>query len=217
MRPLYFNPTFIFMKNLSLVLNIVLLVAVAVLFYLHFSDRKGSPASGSSGDTTNVNLKIAYINSDSVLKYYEYLKVNKEQLEAKTKKMGQDYRNREQGLQNDIAAYQRNVNSMTYGQVKAAEEDLGKKQQNLQLYQQSLSQQLMAEEAKLNKELYDRVTAFLKKYGSERGLQVVLKYDPTSDVLYGGPGLDITEDVIKGLNENYQIEKSGAKPDTATK
>lgn len=205
------------MKNLSLVLNIVLLVAVAVLFYLHFSDRKGGSQPSAANDTTSVNLKIAYINSDSVLKYYEYLKVNKEQLEAKTKKMGQDYRNREMGLQNDIAAYQRNVNSMTYGQVKAAEEDLGKKQQNLQLYQQTLSQQLMAEEAKLNKELYDRVTSFLKTYGSERGLQVVLKYDPTSDVLYGGPGLDITQDVIKGLNANYQLEKSGAKTDSAGK
>jgi outer membrane protein len=63
--------------------------------------------------------------------------------------MDQDYRNRAMGLQNEIAAYQRNVSNMTLGQVKAVEEDLGKKQQNLQMYQQSLSQQLMEEEAKV--------------------------------------------------------------------
>ncbi len=207
------------MKNLSLILNAVLLVAVGVLFYLQFSNKK----PGSSNSPTAVDaseLQIAYINSDSVLKNYDYLKANKVQMDAKTKKIEQEYRNRAQGLQNEITAYQRNVSNMTLGQVKAVEEDLGKKQQNLQMYQQSLSQQLMEEEAKLNKELYDRITAFLKKYGSDKGLQVVLKYDPTSDVLYVGDALDISPAVIEGLNKEYQQEKSGAgakKDTTATK
>lgn len=197
------------MKNLSLILNAVLLVAVGILFYLHFSAGKptSSAANAEAGDIT-----IAYIKSDSVLKYYEYLKVNKVQLEEKTKKMDQDYRNRAIGLQNEIAAYQRNVSSMTLGQVRATEEDLGKKQQNLQMFQQSLGQQLMEEEAKLNKELYDRITVFLKKYGAEKGLQFVLKYDPTSDVLFAGDALDISQEVITGLNAEYQAEKSGVAP-----
>lgn len=210
------------MKNLSLILNIVLLVAVVFLYVLHFSPKSVASKSSSS-DTSAVNLKLAYINSDSVLKHYEYLKINREQLEAKTKKMDQDLRNRTAGLQNEITAYQRNVSSMTLGQARAAEEDLGKKQQNLQMYQQSLQQQLMQEEAKLNKELYDRITTFLKGYGQEKGLQVVLKFDPTSDVLYGGQSLDITQDVIEGLNEAYSSEKNGtasavnAKADSTSK
>lgn len=211
------NPHLYPMKNLSLILNIVLLVAVAILYVLHFSDRRLPETKSSISDTSTVNLKVAYINSDSVLKHYDYLKVNREQLEAKTKKMDQDLRNRTAGLQNEITAYQRNVSGMTLGQARAAEEDLGKKQQNLQLYQQSLQQQLMQEEAKLNKELYDRITGYLKEYGQEKGLQVVLKFDPTSDVLYGGAGLDITNDVIKGLNAAYQIEKTTpATADTTT-
>jgi len=205
------------MKNASLILNIVLLIAVAVLYFLHFSGGSKSVSSGDQGSSVPSDVKIAFITSDSVLEHYEYLKVNKEQLEAKTKQMDADYRNRAQGLQNEIAAYQRNVGNMTLSQVRATEEDLGKKQQNLQLYQQSLGQTLMEEEQKLNKELYDRVTAFLKKYGAEHDLQVVLKYDPTSDVLYGGKALDITGDVIKGLNEGYQLEKNGgAKKDSTS-
>lgn len=84
------------------------------------------------------------------------------------------------------------------------------------MYQQTLSQQVMEEEQKLNKQLYDRITVFLKKYGQEKGLQVVFKYDPTSDILYGGQGLDISQDVIKGLNDEYTSEKGGAKSDTTT-
>mgnify|MGYP003575286352 CR=1 FL=1 len=207
------------MKNLPLVLNIVLLVAVSILFYLHFSGGKPDHSANGTTDTTSANLRIAYIRSDTVLKYYEYLKVNRAQLEAKTQKMGQDFRNRATALQNEITAYQRNVNTMTLGQVRAAEENLTKKQQNLQLYEQSLNQQLMEEDAKLNRALYERVTAYLKEYGQQRGLQVVLKFDPTSDVLFAGEALDISQEVIKGLNEAYELEKTGGnKSDTtATK
>jgi outer membrane protein len=208
------------MKNLSLILNIVLLVAVAVLYYFHFSSPKAASFSGSTAnDAVLGELKIAYINADTVLKYYDYLKVNKQQLEAKTQKLDADFRNRAQGLQNEFSAYQRSVNSMTIGQVKATEENLAKKQQNLQMYQQTLQQQMMQEEANLNKQLYDRITAFLKDYSAQKGLQVVLKYDPTSDMLYGGSALDISQDVITGLNDSYKNEKGGtqAKGDSIAK
>jgi len=51
----------------------------------------------------------------------------------------------------------------------------------------------------------------------------VLKFDRSSDVLYGGQRLEITQDVIKGLNEAYQMEKNGtaskvnAKADSTSK
>lgn len=198
------------MKNVSLILNAILFVAVGVLYYLHFSTDKSSTTSSDSigfdGD-----LKVAYINSDSVLKNYEYLKASAEVLEAKKKKVEQDYVNRAQSLQNEITAYQRNVNNMTVGQVRAVEEDLGKKQQNLQLYEQSLTQDLMNDQSKLNKELYDRITKFLKKFGKDHGLHVVFKFDTTSDILYGEEVLDITQEVVTGLNAEYVIEKAAVK------
>ena len=201
------------MKNLSLGISITALAAVIVLYVLHFS-------SGKEEATTNVtsgnpgNFKIAYINSDTVLKYYDYFKVSKDKLESKGKKLDQDLQTRAQNLQNEITAYQRNLSSMTIGQAKAVEEDLGKKQQNLRMYQQSLEQELVNEQAKMNNELYSKVTEFLKKYGTENGLEVVFKYDPTSDVLWGSSALDITQDVIKGLNESYKMESANPKADS---
>jgi outer membrane protein len=205
------------MKNLSLVLNIVLLVAVSVLYYLHFS-AKGSKSSSSTTAPAG-DLTIAYINSDSVLKHYDFLTDNKVILEAKTKKLGSDLRNRAQALQSEIGAYQRNVSNMTIGQAKALEEDLTKKQQNLQMYEQSLNQQMMEEQEKLNRQLYDRITSYLKTYSEQNGLQMVLKLDTSSDVLYGKDGLDITKTVVDGLNEAYVAEKGGskAKADSLTK
>lgn len=195
------------MKNLSLALNGILLIAVIILYYLHFSGTSNNNASIASGPS---NLKVAYINSDSVLKYYDYFKVNRERLEAKGKKLDADLRNRAENLQKDIESYQRNLSNLTIGQAKAIEEDLGKKQQNLRLYQESLSQEMMVDEGKMNQDLYAKITAFLKKFGQERGLQVVLKFDPSSDLLFGGDSLDITQDVIKGLNEDFKAESSAA-------
>jgi outer membrane protein len=200
------------MKNLSLALNIILLVAVAVLYVLYFSGRKSGSQTASSSDTSIVDLKIAYINSDSVLKHYEFFNETRDGLEKKAKAMEQDFQNRYNDLQSEAQAYERNVNNMTYGQVQSAKENLAKKENNLRVFQQSLQQAVMNDETKMNKELYDRVTEFLKGYSKEKGIQVVLKYDPSSDVLYGGSALDITNQVIDGLNAAYKHEKTNPKP-----
>jgi outer membrane protein len=206
------------MKNISLILNIVLLVAVAVLYYLHFSGgSSASPAASSSGSQVPSDIKIAYVNSDSITKHYDFLKEKRTVMEAKAKRLDADFEKRAIGLQNEFQAYQRNVNSMTLGQVKATEEDLQKKQQNLQLYQQRLSQEVMQDEARINKELYDKVTAYLKKYGEEKGLHVILKYDPTSDVLTASSTLDVTNEVIKGLNDELKTTTTPAADSTTVK
>ncbi len=197
------------MKNASLVLNAVLLVAVAVLYYLHFASS--TPVQKADSEGVPTELSIAYINSDSVLEKYEFFKENKTRLEAKGKKLDQDLQNRAQSLQNDISAYQRNLSSMTIGQAKAVEEDLGKKQQNLQMYQRSLEQELMGDQAKMNEELYDKITVFLKQYAQEKNLQVVFKFDPSSDLLYAGETIDITKDVVAGLNQEYTLKQSEVK------
>ena len=194
------------MKNISLVLNGVLLVAVAVLYFLHFSAGPSDRSAGSLISSASGDPLIAFINSDSVLKSYKYLDVKRKELEEKTKKLDKEYQNRVQGLQSEITNYQRNVGNLTLSQARALEEDLQKKQQNLRVYEQSLTQELMGEEAKLNKELYDRVTAFLKKYGQSNGLHIVFKFDQTSDVLFAGDSLDITSAVITGLNSEYATE-----------
>lgn len=201
------------MKNISLILNVVLLIAVAFLFYLHFSGDRSTPVSTGTNSIPS-DIKIAFVNSDSLTKHYDYVKANKEIMDAKTKRLEGDFEKRRQGLANEIAAYQRNVNNMTLGQVKATEEDLGKKQQNLQMYQQRLSQEVMQDEARISKELYDRVTAYLDKYAEEKGLQLVLKYDVTSDILHASNVLDVTEDVLRGLNEEYKAK--GGKTDSTS-
>ncbi len=205
------------MKNLSLALNAILLIAVAVLYYLQFSQSGSSDLEVESSTKSISDYSIVYINADSVLANYDYFKEAQSELEEKGKKLEAEYQNRAQGLQNEVNDYQRTISNLTIGQAKAIEESLVKKQQNLRLYQESLAQELMKEENKVNKELYAQVTAYLKEYSKENNVDLVVKYNQGSDVLFANDSLDITQAVITGLNVAYAQQPNETTPADTTK
>jgi outer membrane protein len=195
-------------KNLSIVLNVILAIAVIVLYVLHFTGQSSvDDANQSTQSTTPTNLSVAYVNSDSLLSNYDYFKDLEQQFTEKRDKLNAEYQNRAEGLQKEISNFQTTAGNMTISQARAVEEDLRKKQQNLMMYQEQLGQQLMQEEASMNSDLYDKVSEYLQDYGKNKNLQIVLTYTKGSGVLYANDSLDITKEVIVGLNEAYNIEK----------
>lgn len=197
---------------------------MAVLFYLVLG-RDVEKGGVEVVDATNASeritgdLAIAYVNSDSLLSKYEYFKDISSELEGKRVKLETEYRNRAEGLQKEIENFQRTAQSMTINQARAREEDLMVKQQNLYQYQQSLGQQLLQEEAKLNEQLYKVVSDYLSEYSTANQYHLVLTYTKGSGVLFADNRLDITNEVIRGLNQKY-LETKGvipvAKKDTVT-
>ncbi len=198
-------------NNISIGLNVVLLIAVVVLYVLHFSADSDSHESAESSTVEPSNLSIAYINSDSLLKNYNFFKELEKRLIEKREKLNIEYQNRAEGLQKEFATFQSTAGNMTINQARAVEEDLRKKQQNLMMYQEQLGQQLMQEEGKMNADLYDKVSDYLHVYGSNKNLQIVLTYTKGSGVLYANEGLDITDQILAGLNEAYDVEQSGGE------
>ncbi|MFC2185887.1 OmpH family outer membrane protein [Fulvivirgaceae bacterium LMO-SS25] len=200
------------MKNLSLILNIVLLIAVIYLYVDKFSGNSSETTIASmeeSGDMALASdLNIAYINSDTLLAKYDYFTEITGILEEKRNSAQAEYSNRAQGLQQEIETFQRTAQGMTMAQARAKEEELVQKQQTLQVYEQNLSQELMNEEAKLTNALYDTIADYLATYGKSRNLNIILTYTKGSGVLYANEGLDITNEAIKGLNERYTTNKN---------
>lgn len=200
------------MKNLSLILNIVLLIAVIYLYVDKFSGNSSETTIASmeeSGDMALASdLNIAYINSDTLLAKYDYFTEITGILEEKRNSAQAEYSNRAQGLQQEIETFQRTAQGMTMAQARAKEEELVQKQQTLQVYEQNLSQELMNEEAKLTNALYDTIADYLATYGKSKNLNIILTYTKGSGVLYANEGLDITNEAIKGLNERYTANKN---------
>jgi outer membrane protein len=195
-------------KNFSIVLNVILTVAVIVLYIIHFT---GGQNSGETAQTSNSlspsDLAIAYVNSDSLLANYDYFKELEKKFIDKREKLNAEYQNRAEGLQKEISNFQATAGNMTINQAKAVEDDLRRKQQNLMMYQEQLGQQLMQEEATMNADLYEKVSDYLNQHGKNKNLQIVLTYQKGSGVLYANDSLNITEEVIVGLNEAYKAEK----------
>ncbi len=195
------------MKKLSLILNVVLLLAVAFLYYAKFSDSTDSDntIAGENNSGTK-NLTIAYINSDTLFARYKYYEEVGKVLDEKRLKLQQEYTRRAEGLQRQIDDYQRTVTNLTIAQARAVEEDLGSKTQNLRQYQEAITQELLKKEAEITQELYNKIATYLKTYGDSNNLQIVLTYSQGSNVLYANESLDITQQVIEGLNLQYDVD-----------
>ncbi len=203
-------------NNISIALNIVLLVAVVVLYILHFNSKSDNENTSSNSSVNPENLSIAYVNSDSLLKNYNFFKDLEKKLIEKREKLNAEYQNRAEGLQKEIANFQSSAGNMTISQARAVEDDLRSKQQNLMMYQEQLGQQLRQEEGKMNADLYDKVADYLREYGMDKNLQLVLTYTKGSGVLYANDSLDITDNIIVGLNDDYKNDDSTSKSDTTS-
>jgi len=184
----------------------ILIVLLGSLFAFTSCEMKEAiTGEAQTSAVTKTNLTLAYVNSDSLAANYLYFADVNSQLEEKRAKYEKEFANRATGLQRQIEDFQKTANNMTLAQGRAVEEDLTRKQQNLQQYQQSLTQDLLKEEAKLNKELYEKVAKFLNNYGKEQGLDFIFKHSTGGEIWYGDSLLDITKDVIEGLNVDYNI------------
>jgi outer membrane protein len=200
-------------KNLLVIVNIILIVAVAYLFIDKFTGNNQAGESTSTeqkDDKIYQNVAIAYVHSDSLLSKYDFMKEIESELGELSQKYEKEYQNRAQGLQNEISDFQRTAQNLTVAQGKALEENLMQKQQNLRVYQEDLSRKLRQKEAELNGELYKSISDYLQEYGDENNLQLVLTYSRGSDVLYANEGLEITNEVIAGLNKAYSEKADSA-------
>jgi len=203
-------------KNLSLILNAVLGVAVIILYVLHFSQKtpeakppKKVTIKSDKKDSTGAEASpIVYVNTDSLIAKYEFYQKTKKDLEKKQAQAEQDLNARGQQFQNEVISLQQNYQKMSVQDAKAAEQGLAQKEQNLLQYRESISRQLLEEEQKLSKKLNENVYDYLERYCEAQGHIYVLPYSRVGGgVLFGDSTLDVTSEVIKGLNAEYQ-EKS---------
>ena len=198
------------MKNASLILNIVLAIAVAVLYYLHFKTQQPEIATPA----TPVEVKgkaIVYVNVDSLLTKYDFFKDTQKVLESKRFQLDNDLNTKGRNLQNKAAFFQQRAQTMTLDQARATEAALQKEQQELLAYRERAAQQLVVEEQKKNEELYNQIFEYLKRYNKENKYEFVLGFTKGGGILFADSGNDVTRKVLAGLNTDYQSKQKPAK------
>lgn len=191
-------------KALSNVIKVTAGIAVAIAVV---SCNKQQPKSGSAVTSTSAKQAetIVFVNSDSLLNNYEYFKDVRSKFEQKSKKAQTDLQAKGTAFQREVAAYQSSATTMSADQRAATEERLARKQQELAAFNQNAGNALQNEEAAENEKLYNRVSAYLKTYAKQKGYKYVLTYSKANPaVLFADESLDITKEVVTGLNAEYK-------------
>lgn len=209
------------MKNASLILSTLAFIGVLVLFGLHFSGNKdmgkhmptptegGKPGAGSG--------RIAYVNIDTLEAHYEYLKNKKDDFNKRQASIEAELQNSAQKMQNDYIALQQKQQqgTLTQAEGEAGQKRLMQMQQSLETRRQAVTEQLLKERDNFNLEIQKNLDSFLTEYNKDKGYDYILSYSKGNVIMYADKRLDITEDVIKGMNEMHG--KTGGKADSTSK
>lgn len=172
------------------------------------SKTANTASSTSAKENKKVTHEFVYVNSDSLLSKYDYFKEMNGRLESKSKKAEADLKDKGTAFQREVAAYQQGASTMSADQRQKTEERLARKQQELQGFQQNAGAALQNEQATESEKLYDKVADYLKGYAKQKGYKMVLTYSKANPtILFADESLDVTTEVIKGLNEAYKKEK----------
>lgn len=161
------------------------------------------------------STKIAYVNLDTLDAKYQYILDGKVKFEAEQKEMEAELKKLEDAIKGQYAALQRKINDKSISEVEY--ETIGKRIQNMeQNYQkkmQSLQGDLMAKTDSFQTSYRKKLDDFLSEYNKEGIYDYILSYQyGVSLVLFANKELDITGDVVEGLNDLYYKETSSEKP-----
>ena len=199
------------MKNASLILNVILTIAVAILYYLHFKDHQPEVAPVAKTPVEAKGKAIVYVNVDSLLNKYEFFKDTQKVLESKRFQLENDLATKGKNLQNKVAFFQQKAPTMTQEQGRATEASLQKEQQDIIAYRDRSAQNLAAEEQNKNKQLYDQIYDYLKKINAQNKYEFVLGYTKGGGILFADPSADRTKAILDGLNKEYEEKQTPKK------
>ena len=190
------------MKNALLGLNVILLVSVAVLFYWHFSSKATTPKVEAirTESVPSTGFKIGYFEMDSLENHFGMVReiqaelTQRDEANAKAKmKLRQDY-------QNKVNSYQQK--QMSQVQSENATKDIQNLETNIRNQMQAMDQDLQDFSIRKQSEVKAKIEDFLKDWNKTKGYSFIFAYEP-GFMFYRDSIYNITQDLIKGLNEKY--------------
>ena len=185
------------------------LLAIAVMALASCNNEASKVEEKSANQTAPTELKIAYVEVDSLMTQYTFCKEQSELLEKKSQNIQNTLNQKGQSLQAAAMKFQQDVqnNKYTQQQAEAVQASLQKQQSDLQNLQQRLGAEFQAETEKFNVALRDSLNHYLPQYNKAKKYTLILTKQG-DNILYADKSFDITNDVIAGLNKAYKPSKA---------
>jgi len=200
-----------FMKNISVALNVVVLIAVAVLYFLFFNSKTSTSVTVAKGakDTSSANLptRLAYFDMDSVENRYTFIKEKREELKTKEQNMSGELNGLKKTYMERIQQLQSKAQTMSQQEGDAAQAEINTMQQKLQQREAELTQGLQGEQFRMMQDINKKIEDFLKTYNQQKNFAFIFSHQPGDFIYYKDSLCNITTDIVNGLNSATGKEK----------
>jgi outer membrane protein len=196
------------MKKVNLILNIVLVLAVAALYVLHFTGNNKTENTASTEDSriTAGSGDIVYINLDTLVNQYDMYNDLRTELESKVSAIDNDLNKKGRALENDAKSFEEKMQKglLTYSQAESMRNDLMTRDQELRNLSQQKQMELANEESVMYNRVMDAIKTYVDNYNKEKQYSLILTTTAaTNSVINGEQGRNITNEIINGLNQEY--------------
>jgi outer membrane protein len=196
------------MKSFSTYLNVVLILAVGVLYYLHFSQKPNNavkirPSIAVKGDSTQP--LIGYVDLDSLNEKIDYIKTNRKAMEAEQVSIESEWEASYRNLENQKNEFLKKGASITQEQAEAFQNMLLENQQQIDNKKQVMRQKLNEKSYKFMDGIQKELQLFLDEYNESKAFTYIFTTGNGLDyMVYKDTAYNITKDVIEGMNERYK-------------
>mgnify|MGYP006372719017 FL=1 len=194
------------MKKTNFILNGLMALAIVLGFTQCANNNNAAAPSAPAGVAGSSNMKIAYVEIDSLLTKYNFWNDLSEQMLTKEENIRTTLNEKGKKLEAEAREFERKIQNNGFVSRERAEQEqarLMKQQQELQELQQKLTNELAAENQKNSLELRDSINSFLKVYNQTKGYDLIISNTAFDNLLYGNPAYNITNEIVEGLNARY--------------
>ena len=191
-------------------LTAIAAATATILLFAQCANNQANQAAPAATPATTAEaaLKVAYVDVDSLLNNYKFSVKLRNDMLRKGENMRMTLSEKGKALEADMNDFRRKVENNVYATRQRAEEEQArilKSQEELARLEQRLVNELSAEDQKNNIALRDSINHFLKEYNKTHGYDLILS-KMADNILLGSESLDITKEVIDGLNSRYKEE-----------
>jgi outer membrane protein len=196
------------MKNTSLILSIISLVAVVVFGIMSLTKGGKNEAVQAEGEAVE-NVagagSIVYIDLDRILMEYDMANDLRSVVETKVQNIQAEVNRRGTKLEKDVKSFQEKMEKglMTRSVAEVQGQKLQQQEQDFNVYAAQKQQEIQEEQVVMMNQLGDAIKTFLDKYNEEKQYAMILTNQGGAPVIAGDAALNITDDVLAGLNEEY--------------
>lgn len=202
------------MKYFSTILNIVLLVAVAFLYYHAFGGNKTTSANTVKKSVSTVNAQnsvtapIAYVELDSLNEKITFIREKRKELESEQKAIENEWENGYRNLENQKNNFLKKGDAITQKMAEEFQGQLMQQQQKIDGKKQNLTQKLSEKSYKFMDDIQKKLKSFLVDYNKEKNYLYIFTTGTGLDyMVYKDSSLNITEDVVNGMNQKLKASK----------